>query len=126
MALNQPHQLISVFGASVQLNFNILLGDGQWKGAQTIDEMQKLAESKKKATEKYGCVRQPLLNTIPVNHIIPNVLLLFLRICDVLINLLITELRRLDGLEKARVQKIDHTKVVNIKMKLARLLFIFC
>ena len=85
------------------------------KGARTIDEIQKLAESKKKATEKYGCVRQPLFPTIPVNHIIPDVLHLFLRICDVLINLLITELRRLDGLEKARIQKLDRTKVVNIK-----------
>ena len=30
------------------------------KGAWTIDETQKLAGSKNKATEKYGCVRQPL------------------------------------------------------------------
>lgn len=85
------------------------------KGARTIDEIQKLAKSKKKPTEKYGCVRQPLFPTIPVNHIIPDVLHLFLRICDILINLLITELRRLDGLEKAKIQKLDRTKVANIK-----------
>jgi len=40
---------------------------------------------------------------------------LLLRICDVLINLLITELRRIDDLEKCRIQKLGHTKVVNIK-----------
>ena len=84
------------------------------KGARTIAEIQKFAESKKKATDKYGCVRQPLFPSIPVDHIIPDVLHLFLRICDVLINLLITELRRLDGLEKVRIQKIDQSKV-NIK-----------
>ena len=84
------------------------------KGAQTIAEIQKFAKSKKKATDKYGCVRQPLFPSIPVDHIIPDVLHLFLRICDVLINLLITELRRLDGLEKVRIQKIDQSKV-NIK-----------
>ena len=84
------------------------------KGAQTIAEIQKFAETKKKATEKYGCVRQPLFPSIPVDHIIPDVLHLFLRISDVLINLFITELRRLNGLEKVRIQKIDQSKV-NIK-----------
>ena len=82
------------------------------KGARTTDEIQKLAESKKKATEKYGCVRHPLFPTIPV---IIDVFHLFLRICDVLINLLITKLRKLDGLEKARIQKLDRTKVVNFE-----------
>lgn len=84
------------------------------KGARTVDEIQNLAKSKRKSIEKYGCVRQPLFPTIQVDHIIPDVLHLFLRICDVLVNLLITDLRRLDGIDKARVLKLDRTKVVNI------------
>jgi len=80
----------------------------------TIDENKNLVKSKRRNFQKYGCVRQPLFHTIPIDHIIPDVLHLFLRICDVLINLLITELRRLDGIEKARLEKFDHTKVVNV------------
>ena len=85
---------------------------GRWsmedpeKGTQTIAEIQKFAETKKKATEKYGCVRQPLFPSINVDHIISDVLHLFLRISDVLINLLITELRRLNGLEKLGYKRL--------------------
>ena len=39
---------------------------------------------------------------------------LFLRVCDVLINLLITELRRLDGLDKIKPKKLDFTKITHI------------
>jgi len=79
------------------------------KGVRTVDEIQNLAKSKRKGIEKYGCVRQPLFPTIQVDHIIPDVLHLFLRICDVLVNLLITDLRRIDGIDKARVLKLDCT-----------------
>ena len=34
--------------------------------------------------------------------------------CDVLINLLIAELRRLDGLDKVKAKKLDLTKVTHI------------
>ena len=46
-------------------------------------------------------IREPLFATIPVDHYIPDILHLFLRICDVLINLLILDLRKLDGIEKS-------------------------
>jgi len=59
------------------------------RGARTIDENENLAKSKRINVQKYGCVRQALFPTIPIDHIIPDVLHLFLRICDVLINLLI-------------------------------------
>ena len=71
------------------------------KGARTIAEIQELSKSAhKKGVETYGCIRQPLFPSIAVDHIVPDILHLFLRISDVLINLLILELRRQDGLKK--------------------------
>ena len=55
--------------------------------------------------ETYGCVREPLFPSITIDHVIPDILHLFLRICDVLINLLILELRRLDSVHKKRCSK---------------------
>ena len=47
------------------------------KGARTIKEIQTLARTKKRGTETYGCVRQPIFSTIKINHTIPDVLHLF-------------------------------------------------
>ena len=47
------------------------------KGARTIEEIQTLARTKKRGTETYGCVRQPIFSTIKINHTIPDVLHLF-------------------------------------------------
>ena len=64
--------------------------DGQKKtepiedGARTIQEIKCLALVKNKDL-KYGCIHQPLFPSIPINHIIPDVLHLFLRISDILI-----------------------------------------
>ena len=84
-------------------------------GARTIPEIQKLSSLKKtKKNEKYGCIRNPLFPTIPVHHVIPDILHLFLRITDVLINLLIQDLRRLDGIEKTRILSFSRTEAVNV------------
>ena len=45
---------------------------------------------------------QPIFSHIPVDHIIPDTLHLFLRITDVLFNLLIRDLRRLDATKKLK------------------------
>jgi len=74
----------------------------------------KYIHKSKKGIEKYGCIRQPIYPTIKIDHTIPDVLHLFLRVCDVLINLLITELRRLDGLDKIKGRKLDYAKVTHI------------
>ena len=50
---------------------------------------------------------------IPIDHMIPDVLHLFLRICDVLINLLILDLRRLDGIEKVQTN-FDRSKAAHV------------
>ena len=63
------------------------------KGARTIYGIEEFAKSKKRGVEKHGCVNQPLFPTIPIDHVVPDVLHLFLRITDVLINLLINYLR---------------------------------
>ena len=55
--------------------------------------------------ETYGCVREPPFPSIAVDHVVPDILHLFLRICDVMINLLILELRRLDSIHKKRCSK---------------------
>ena len=70
-------------------------------GARSIDEIQRCAQLKKNTkNEKYGCINQPLFPCIPISHIVPDILHLFLRISDVLTNLLILQLRRLDGMDK--------------------------
>ena len=84
-------------------------------GARTISEIQRLSCLKKtKNNQKYGCIRNPLFPTIPVHHVVPDILHLFLRITDVLINLLIQDLRRLDGIEKTRIQSFSRTDAVNV------------
>ena len=62
------------------------------KGARSIEEIRKCAEKSKNAKEKYNCSRQPIL-PIALDHFVPDILHLFLRITDVLTNLLILELR---------------------------------
>ena len=82
-------------------------------GARTIDEIKRLALVKNKDL-KYGCIRQPLFPSIPIDHVIPDILHLFLRISDILINLLILDLRRMDGIEKFRSQEFKPTTAQNV------------
>jgi len=80
------------------------------RGARTIEDIKELAKVKKRGVEKFGCVRQPLFPSIPIDRIIRDVLHLFLRICDVLINLLILELWRLDGIDKNVLRNFDRKR----------------
>ena len=76
------------------------------EGARTIERIQELAKMSKRGNQKYSCVRQPLFPSIPIDHVIPDVPHLYLRICDILINLLILDLRRLDGIDKCKLQAL--------------------
>lgn len=81
-------------------------------GARTISEIQECAQIKKrKNTEhlKCGCINQPIFPCIPITRVIPDILHLFLRISDVLTNLLILELRRLDGIDKVNSKDANRT-----------------
>ena len=84
------------------------------KGARTIEDIKKLAKEKKRGSEKFGCIRQPMFPSIPIDHVIPDILHLFLRICDLLINLFIMELRRLDGIEKLTLKKFDRSAATEV------------
>ena len=68
------------------------------KGARTIAEIEILR--KKPKSQRLGCSQSPLFNFIPIDHVI-DMLHLFLRVADLLINLLIQDLRREDGILKA-------------------------
>ena len=71
------------------------------EGARSIEEIKKLCKfAKKRGVETYGCVREPLFPSMAVDHVVPDILHLVLRITDVMINLLIFELRRLDSIHK--------------------------
>jgi hypothetical protein len=70
------------------------------KGARTVREISdksKLAKSSK----RFNCSRVLMLPFIPLQRVVIDSLHLFLRIADVLINLLIRDIRTLDGINKA-------------------------
>ena len=64
--------------------------------------------------ERFNCSRQPLFPCIPIDHVVIDKLHTFLRITDVLTNLLILELRWLDEIDKARCGKVDCSKHTNL------------
>lgn len=82
------------------------------KGARSIEEIKIL--SKKPAKQQYGCKRLPLFESIPMDRVIIDTLHLFLRIGDLLINLLIMDLRRQDGVEKGKLDKFDKSKQTHL------------
>jgi len=61
------------------------------KGARTVEEIAMLAK-KPKSTERFNCSHAPLFSFIPMHNVVIDSLHLFLRVCDLLINLLIQEL----------------------------------
>lgn len=70
------------------------------KGARTIAEITACHTKAKSSSKRYSCVHPPLFPTIPLDHVIPDVLHLFPRVTDVLFNLLVTDIRRQDGIER--------------------------
>lgn len=72
------------------------------KGARTVQEITEKAKLPKTSKLRYNCRRAPLFSFIPLKHVVIDSLHLFLRVADVLINLLIRDLRALDGIEKVK------------------------
>ncbi len=71
------------------------------KGARTVEENfqnSKLPKSKK----KFNVSHEPLFRNIPLDHVIVDNLHLFLRISDVLIDLVITDLKREEAIDKVK------------------------
>ena len=65
-----------------------------------------------RSPRKFNCSRSPLFKDIPIDRVIIDNLHLFLRVADNLINLLILELHRMDGIVKCT--HLDKTKATNV------------
>ena len=65
------------------------------QGAKSTDLIKQHTKNK-----KYNCMRAPLFDFIPLDHVIIDTLHLFLRISDVLIELLVRQLKREDAIDK--------------------------
>ena len=66
-------------------------------GARTIAEISQKSKSPKSNNRKFNCSHDPLFPFIALDHVVIDTLHLFLRISDILINLLIRDLRALDA-----------------------------
>jgi hypothetical protein len=82
------------------------------QGARTITSIISASKLPAKSHRRFNCSRTPLFQAIPIHRIIIDNLHLFLRVTDNLINLLITELRRMDGIEKCT--SLDSCGAANI------------
>jgi hypothetical protein len=68
-----------------------------WSITRTVENISLYA-----ARKQFNCRAKPLFHFIPMDHVIIDTLHLFLRISDVLIDLLIRELKRSDAIEKKK------------------------
>ena len=75
-------------------------------GARTISENIQLSQSRSR--QKYNVSNSPLFRNIPLTRVVVDNLHLFLRVADVLIDLLIGALRQLDNIDKTvKLQNLD-------------------
>ena len=77
---------------------------------RTIEENVKLC-SLPKSKKKFNVSHQPLFSSIPLVNVVIDNLHLFLRVSDVLVDLLLEDLLRHDALSKAtKVSRVDPEK----------------
>ena len=92
--------------------------DKQWslleteKGARTIEENIRLSQ-RPKSRKEYNVSNCPLFPSIPITNVVIDNLHMFLRVCDVLIDLLIIRLRFEDSIDKVK----KFTKFDTLKYK---------
>ena len=57
------------------------------EGTRSIKEIQELSKLRKREqkSKNYGCIKELLFSSIAVDHVIPDILHLFLRVYDVLL-----------------------------------------
>ena len=95
-------------------------------GARTIDSIMTCL--KKPKSQRLGCINPPLFPSVPITHVIPDVLHLFLRITDVLFDLLIMDIRTEDALDSSnRLNQLE--SFINNECKISFKFFIsnwFC
>ena len=76
------------------------------QGARTIEENIKLAS---RSTSKFNVSNTPLFPSIPLTRVVVDNLHMFLRVSDVLIDLLISELRTLDKINQTtKLKSLDN------------------
>ena len=88
------------------------------KGARTINEIQQKSKLSKASKLRYNCCRQPIFPFIPMHRVVIDSLHLFLRISDVLINLLIRDLRILDGIDSGETNSKTYEAFLNETCKI--------
>ena len=80
------------------------------EGARTIEDTIKLSQLPR-SKKQFNVSNTPLFPTIPLTNVVIDNLHLFLRVSDVLLDLLITELKRQDSIDKVkRFSSFDITK----------------
>ena len=87
-------------------------------GARTINEITEKSELPKSNKYKFNCSSKPLFPFIPITRIIIDTLHLFLRISDVLINLLIRDLRQIDFCNKTTTNASNYQRFFNETYKI--------
>ena len=81
------------------------------EGARTIEDTLKLSQLPRSKKKQFTVSNAPLFPTIPLTNVVINNLHLFLWVSDVLLDLLITELKRQDSINKVkRFSSFDITK----------------
>lgn len=93
------------------------------KGARTVEEIKEKSKLSKRNKLRFSCCREPLFPFIPLTRVVIDSLHLFLRITDVLINLLIRDLQIYDGISKATETPANsyinvHEKFLNVECKI--------
>ena len=90
------------------------------KGARTVEEMTTLSKLRKNNKNRYNCSYQPIFSFIPIHRVVIDTLHSFLRITDVLINLLIRDIRILDGINNSKVTSnmVVYQKFLNDECKI--------
>ena len=68
------------------------------KGARTIKGI--ITCQKQPKSKNLGCINYPLFPSIAIDHVVPDILHLYLRITDVLLNLLIMDLQKYDAVAR--------------------------
>ena len=86
-------------------------------GARTIEEISTMSQLSKSNKNRYNCNHKPMFPFIPIHHVIIDSLHLFLRIADILINLLIRDIRILDEQKKSNIHIMQYQQFLNDECK---------
>ena len=84
------------------------------KGARTIEDISSRSKLGKRNAQRLNCARAPMFDFIPMHRVIIDSLHLFLKIADILINLLIRDIRILDGIHAKTCSDSDKSKARNL------------